>query len=155
MGILYSYSVLTFLGWKHNHSNLCESDILWYSTKIMWNIQNYSRFKLKITECAERHSKRVAGREFIKWEFNMHYWKKQKDALLQTSNKCPKAFWGLKSGKFPELEYVRGLHNNGVSVLHKMLRSKAREIATRQGISPSQFKVSRVWMYCFMKREVT
>jgi hypothetical protein len=34
-----------------------------------------------------------------------------------------------------------------------MLHFKARQVATRQGISPSQFKVSRGWMYRFMKRK--
>jgi hypothetical protein len=41
-----------------------------------------------------------------------------------------------------------------VSVSHEMLHFKAREIATWQGISPSQFKVSRGWMCRFMKRKV-
>jgi hypothetical protein len=91
-------------------------------------------------------------------EFTVRYWRKQKDALLQTTNKSSKAFRGPKSGKFPELEheileYVRGLRNNGVGVSHEMLHFKAREIATRQGISPSQFKVSRGWMCRFMKRK--
>jgi hypothetical protein len=39
-----------------------------------------------------------------------------------------------------------------VSVLHEMYL-KAQKIATRQVISPSQFKVSRGGMYCFMKRK--
>jgi hypothetical protein len=34
-----------------------------------------------------------------------------------------------------------------------MLHFKAREIASRQSISPSQFKVSRGWMCRFMKRK--
>jgi hypothetical protein len=73
----------------------------------------------------------------------------QEDAILQTTNKSKKAFRGPKSGKeFPELEdeileYVRGLRKNGVSVSHEMLHFKAHKIATRQGISPSQFKLSR------------
>jgi hypothetical protein len=50
-------------------------------------------------------------------------------------------------------EYVRGLRNNGVSVSHEMLHFKAREIATRQGISPSQFIVSKGWMCRFIKRK--
>jgi hypothetical protein len=100
----------------------------------------------------------VAGREFTVSEFNVRYWRKQKDGLLQTTNKYRKAFRGPKSGKFPELEdeileYVRGLRNNGVGVSHEMLHFKARKIATRQGISPSQFKVSRGWMCHFMKRK--
>jgi hypothetical protein len=46
-------------------------------------------------------------------KFNVRYWRKQKDAFLQTTNKSRKAFWGPKSGKSPELEdeileYVRG-----------------------------------------------
>jgi hypothetical protein len=36
------------------------------------------------------------------------------------------------------LEYVRGLCNSGVSVLHKMLNVKAWEMAIRQGIILSQ-----------------
>jgi hypothetical protein len=51
------------------------------------------------------------------------------------------------------LEYVRGLHNNDVGVLHEMLYFKSCGIATRQHTSPSQFKVSRGWIYCFMKRK--
>jgi hypothetical protein len=100
----------------------------------------------------------VAGREFTVLEFSVCYWRKQKDALLQTTNISGKEFRGPKSGKFPEfedeiLEYVRGLCSNGVSVSHEMLHFKAREIAARQGISPSQFKVSRRWMCHFMKRK--
>jgi hypothetical protein len=91
-------------------------------------------------------------------EFNMRYWRKQKDAVLQTTNKSRKEHWGPKSGKFPEpedeiLEYVRGLRNNSVGVSHEMFHFKACEIATRQGNSPSQFKVSRRWMFHFMKRK--
>jgi hypothetical protein len=91
-------------------------------------------------------------------EFNVRYCRKQKDALLQTTNKSRKAFRGPKSGKSPQLEdeilkYVRGLSNNGVGASHEMLHFKAREIATRQGISPSLFKVSRGWMCRFMKRK--
>jgi hypothetical protein len=64
----------------------------------------------------------------------------------------------LKSGKFPEFEdgilvYVGGLRNNGVGVSHEMLHFKVREIATRQGISTSQFEVSRSWMCRFVKRK--
>jgi hypothetical protein len=51
------------------------------------------------------------------------------------------------------LENVRGLRNNGVRVSHEMLHFKASETATRQRISPSQFKVSRRWMCRFMKRK--
>jgi hypothetical protein len=82
----------------------------------------------------------------------------RKVALLQTTNKSRKAFRRPKSGKFPELEdevleYVTGLRNNGVCVSYEMLHYKAREIATRQSISPSLFKVSRGWMCHFMKRK--
>jgi hypothetical protein len=115
-------------------------------------------FKLKVIEYAEKHSNKVAGRKFTMLEFSVCYWRKQKDALLQTTNKSRKAFRGPKSGKFPELEdeilkYVRGLRSIGVSVSREMLRFELREIATRQGISPSQFKVSRGWMCHFMKRK--
>jgi hypothetical protein len=85
-------------------------------------------------------------------------WRKQKDALLQTTNQSRKAFRGPKKGKFPEfedeiLEYVKGFCNNGVDVSHEMLHFKARKITTRQGISSSQFKVSGGWMCRFMKRK--
>jgi hypothetical protein len=46
------------------------------------------------------------------------------------------------------------LRNNGVGVSHEMLYFKACKIATRQGISPSQFNVGRDWMYLFIKRKV-
>jgi hypothetical protein len=113
-------------------------------------------FKLKVIDYAEKHGNRAASREFTVSEFNVRYWRKQKDALLQTTNKSRKAFRGSKNGKIPELqdeiiEYVRGLRNNGVSVSHEMLHFKAREIATRQGISPSQFNVSKGRMCRFMK----
>jgi hypothetical protein len=80
-------------------------------------------FKLKVLEYAEKHGNRSAGREFTVSEFNVHYWSKQKDALLQTTNKSRKAFRGPKSGKFHELQdealkYVRGLRNNGVGASH-------------------------------------
>jgi hypothetical protein len=42
--------------------------------------------------------------------------------------------------------------NNAVGVLHEMLHFKACEITKRQGISPSQFKVTRGWVNLFMKR---
>jgi len=56
-------------------------------------------------------------------EFIVHYWKKQRDALVQTTNKSRKAFLGLGRGIFPELEdevfeYVRCFCNNGVGVSH-------------------------------------
>jgi hypothetical protein len=108
-------------------------------------------FKIKVIEYAEKYGNRAAVHEFTVSEFNVHYRRKQKDALLQTTKKSRKAFRGPKSGKFPELEddileYVRGLCNNGVGVSHKTLHFKACEIATRQDICPSQFKVSRGWM---------
>jgi hypothetical protein len=86
------------------------------------------------------------------------YCRQQKDAVLQITNKSREAFRRPESGKFPELEdkileYVRGLRNNGADVSREMLYFKAHEIVTRQGISPSQFKVSRGWMYCVMKRK--
>jgi hypothetical protein len=49
-------------------------------------------FKLKVIEYAEKHGNRAAGREFTMSEFNVRYWRKQKDALLQTTNKSRKAF---------------------------------------------------------------
>jgi hypothetical protein len=48
---------------------------------------------------------------------------------------------------------LKGLRNIGVSVLHEMSHFSAHEIATRQGINPSQFKVSGGWVYFFMKRK--
>jgi hypothetical protein len=35
-----------------------------------------------------------------------------------------------------------------------MLFFKGREMATMQGICPSQFEVTRGWMFSFMKRNV-
>jgi hypothetical protein len=61
-------------------------------------------FKLKVIEYAEKHGNRAAGREITVSEFNVRCWRKQKDDLLQTTNKSRKAFRGPKSGKFPELE---------------------------------------------------
>jgi hypothetical protein len=80
------------------------------------------------------------------------------EALLQTTKKFTKAFQGPKSGKFHELEdeileYVRNLRNDDVVVSHKMLHFEAREIATRQGISPSLFKVGLSWMCRFMNKK--
>jgi hypothetical protein len=59
--------------------------------------------KLKVIEYTEKHGNRAAGHEFNVSEFNVQYWKKQKDALLNTT-KSRKAFQGPKSGKFHELE---------------------------------------------------
>jgi hypothetical protein len=61
----------------------------------------------------------VAGREFTVSEFNVRYWRKQKNTFIQTTNKSMKAFRGPKSGEFPKLEdevleYVRGVRKNGV-----------------------------------------
>jgi hypothetical protein len=61
-------------------------------------------FKLKVIEYAEKHGNWAAGHEFTVSEFDVRYWRKQKYALLQTTNKSRKAFRGPKSGKFPELE---------------------------------------------------
>ena len=75
-------------------------------------------FKLKVTEYAEKHGNGAVGREFTIPEFNVRYWRKQKQALAQT-NASRKAFRGPKTGKFPQLEeklleYVKELHNDGV-----------------------------------------
>jgi hypothetical protein len=80
-------------------------------------------FKLKVIEYTEKLCNREADREFTTSEFSVCYWRKLKDALLQTTNKSRKAFLGLKSGKFPELEgevleYVGGFRNNGVGFSH-------------------------------------
>jgi hypothetical protein len=61
----------------------------------------------------------------------------------------------LRAKKFPELEdeilkHVKGLCNNGVGASHEMFISEH----AMQNISPSQFKVSRGWMYCFMMSKV-
>ncbi|KAJ4433064.1 hypothetical protein ANN_15321 [Periplaneta americana] len=60
-------------------------------------------FKLKVIAYAETHGNRAAGREFTVPEFNIRYWRKQKQALQET-NASRKAFRGPKSGKFPDLE---------------------------------------------------
>lgn len=72
-------------------------------------------FKLKVIAYAETHGNRAAGREFTVPEFNIRYWRKQKQALQET-NASRKAFRGPKSGKFPDLEdkllgYVRELRS--------------------------------------------
>jgi hypothetical protein len=51
-----------------------------------------AKFKLKVTEYTEKHGKRAAGHEFTMSEFSVHYWRKQKYALLQTTNKSRKEF---------------------------------------------------------------
>jgi hypothetical protein len=60
------------------------------------NKVKYSRytagFKLKVIDYAEKYGNRVAGREFTVSKFNVRYWRKQKDAFLQTTNKSRKAF---------------------------------------------------------------
>jgi hypothetical protein len=158
LGIHYSYSVLLFLGWEQNHSDWCETDISLYSTMSKVKHSSYATgFKLKVIEYIEKHGNSAASCEFTMSELNSCYWRKEKDAPLQTTNNSRKAFWGPKSEKFPELEdkifeYVRGLCNNGVGVSHKMLHFKSHQIEARQVISPSQLKVNRGWMYCFMKR---
>lgn len=86
------------------------------------------------------------------------YLRKERDASLQTTKHSTGAYQGPEREKFPEienevLEYVRGLHNDDVDVLHEMLYFKSCGIATRQHMSPSQFKVIRDWIYCFMKRK--
>jgi hypothetical protein len=47
-------------------------------------------FKSKVIEYVEKHGNRVASHEFTVSEFNMRYWRKQKDAVLQTTNKSRK-----------------------------------------------------------------
>jgi hypothetical protein len=39
-------------------------------------------FKLKVIEYTEKHGNRAAGCEFTVSEFNVRYWRKQKDSLL-------------------------------------------------------------------------
>jgi hypothetical protein len=45
-----------------------------------------------------------------------------------------------------KLRHVKGLCNNGVGASHEMFISEH----ALQSVSPSQFKVSRGWTYCFM-----
>jgi hypothetical protein len=106
------------------------------------NKVKYSRytagFKLNIIEYAEKHGNRAASCEFTMSEFNVRYWRKQKDALLQTINKFKKEYRGPKSVKFPELEdelleYVRDLPINGVSVSHKMLHVQSMRDSNKAG----------------------
>jgi hypothetical protein len=61
-------------------------------------------FKLNVIEYLVKHSNRAASHEFTMSELCVRYWRKQKAAVLQTTNKSRKAFWGSKSGKFPKLE---------------------------------------------------
>ncbi|KAH7953143.1 hypothetical protein HPB49_005088 [Dermacentor silvarum] len=58
--------------------------------------------KLQVTEYAEEHGKREAGRKYDVDEKHVLYWIKQKDALAAT-NRTRKAFRGKKC-KYPELE---------------------------------------------------
>jgi hypothetical protein len=111
----------------------------------------------KVIDYAEKLCIRAEGHEFSVTEFNVWYWRKQKLAL-QNTNKSRKTFWGPKSGKFPELEdelseYVLGLRKDGCSVSHEMLHFKARELATKRGISRTDPKVSQGWITRFMKRK--
>jgi hypothetical protein len=39
------------------------------------------------------------------------------------------------------------MHNDGVGISHEMLHFKSQEIAKRQGINHSQFKVSRGMLF--------
>ncbi|KAH7985187.1 hypothetical protein HPB49_026562 [Dermacentor silvarum] len=59
-------------------------------------------FKLQVTEYAENHGKREAGRKYDVDEKRVPYWINQKDALAAT-NRSRKAFRGKKC-KYPELE---------------------------------------------------
>jgi hypothetical protein len=45
----------------------------------------------------EKHGNRVIGHEFTISDFNVQYWRRQKDALIQTKNKSRKALQGVKS----------------------------------------------------------
>lgn len=114
-------------------------------------------FKLKVIEYAETHGNRAAGREFTVTDFNVRYWRKQKLAL-QNTNKSRKSFRGPKTGRFPQLEdelleFVLALRRDGYGVSNEMLHFKARELATAQGISRTDLKVSRGWITRFMKRK--
>jgi hypothetical protein len=48
--------------------------------------------RLKVIEYTEKHGNRVAGHEFTVFQFNVHYCRKQKDALVQITNESRKAF---------------------------------------------------------------
>lgn len=114
-------------------------------------------FKLKVIAYAEKRGNRAAGREFAVTESNIRYWRKQKLALAET-NASRRAFRGPKRGNFPELEvklleYVRKLCDEEITLSHEMLRLKAQELATEQGISSVQFKASRGWVCRFLKRK--
>lgn len=50
-------------------------------------------FKFKVTEYAEEHGNRVISYEFTMSDFNVCYWRKQKDV----TNKSRKAFQEVKS----------------------------------------------------------
>lgn len=112
-------------------------------------------FKLQVTEYAEEHGKREAGRKYDVDEKRVRYWIKQKDALAAT-NRSRKAFRGKKC-KYPELEgelvkYVIDTRNDGYAVSTDMVRVKALNIARHMEIPKAQFKASRGWATRFMNR---
>ncbi|KAH7953166.1 hypothetical protein HPB49_005494 [Dermacentor silvarum] len=103
-------------------------------------------FKLQVTEYAEEHGKREAGRKYDVHEKRVRYWIKQKDALTAT-NRSRKAFRGKKC-KYPKLEgelvkYVIDTRNDGYAVSTDMVRVKALNIARHMEIPKAQFKASR------------
>ncbi|KAH7933216.1 hypothetical protein HPB49_010399 [Dermacentor silvarum] len=112
-------------------------------------------FKLQVTEYAENHGKREAGRKYDVDEKRVPYWINQKDALAAT-NRSRKAFRGKKC-KYPELEgelvkYVTDTRNDGYAVSTDMVRAKALNIARHMEIPKAQFKASRGWATRFMNR---
>jgi hypothetical protein len=70
----------------------------------MWKYTSYTaEFKVKVINFAEQTGNLAAEREFFVNEAHIRYWCKQKEALCK--EKCSvRAFWGPKTGKFPELE---------------------------------------------------
>jgi hypothetical protein len=71
-------------------------------------------------------------------EFNVRYWRKQKDALLQTTTESWRAFGRQKSGKLPELDDEIFEHGGVCTIMvcitHEILHFETCGRATRHNL---------------------
>jgi hypothetical protein len=114
-------------------------------------------YKIKVISFTEQFRNHAAEREFGILESSVRYWRKQIEALRNTTSDR-RAFRGPKAGKYPALEdellnYFEEIRNDGTAVTHDMLQLHAHELAKSHNISDNEFKASRGLLRRFMKRK--
>uniref|UniRef100_A0A131XQ93 Putative pogo transposable element n=1 Tax=Hyalomma excavatum TaxID=257692 RepID=A0A131XQ93_9ACAR len=118
--------------------------------------QYSAAFKRDVITAAEKIGNSAAGRQFGVTEGSVRGWRRQKEALFACSGKR-KSFRGPKNGAFPEIElalteFVREQRAAHLPVSMELMQVKARELAREKGMSSSDFKASKHWIYRYMCR---